>query len=60
MSDRRRLLPEAIAELQTEMRRILPQSPVSPQSQSFRDVRRVNQDRFDAAMQARQRPSRVS
>lgn len=48
-----------VSELQAEMRRILPS--MGPKvSQTFRDIRATNQARFDAAMRARQRPTRVS
>lgn len=48
-----------LSQLQAEMRRIFPhRAPV--EGQTYRDIRAVNQARFEAAMQARQRPARVS
>jgi hypothetical protein len=58
MSARPELCVDLLA-LQAEMRRILP-SLGPKRSQTYRDVRAENQARFDAAMQARQRPTRVS
>lgn len=47
------------AHLQAEMRQILP-SNGPYRSQRLRDLRAQNQDRVDAALRLRQRPTRVS
>lgn len=59
MAARPALCADDIAALQLEMRRILP-SLGAKRSQTYRDVRAVNQARFDAALRLRQRPTRVS
>jgi hypothetical protein len=51
--------PADLAQLQAEMRQIFPRQQGSV-GQTYRDVRALNQARFDAAMRARQRPTRVS
>jgi hypothetical protein len=52
-------LSSDLSALQAEMRRILP--PMGPKvSQTYRDIRALNQARFDASLRGRQRPTRVS
>jgi hypothetical protein len=58
MTTRVELCPD-LSELQTEMRRIFPVRP-SAVGQTYRDIRALNQARFEAALRGRQRPTRVS
>lgn len=50
--------PADLAQLQAERRQIF--QPRSGTGQTYRDIRAQNQARFDAALRARQRPTRVS